>query len=280
MSTDNHILRFWGVRGSTPTDDPDKAHIGGNTSCVEVRASDGAIIIFDAGTGIRTLGHKIAREHDSAYEINLFLSHTHWDHILGLPFFEPMHQSFATINIYGPERAGLSLEKSILGLFQSPYFPLGPEDIEAKLTFTELNTGQTTFGNGYTMASSPHPHPNGALSYRLTLGNRHIVFITDIEHTKDKLSSAAVEISKDADILIHDAHFTVEDLPAHRSWGHSSWEAGTQVAKLAGAQSVYLFHFSPDYSDEDIDAMERAAQADFANTFASHQGLTVEISPS
>ena len=273
-------MRFWGVRGSTPTDDPDKTDVGGNTSCVEVRANDGSYIIFDAGTGIRNLGHQIAKEHDSAYEINLFLSHTHWDHILGFPFFAPIHQSFATVNIYGPERAGLSLEKSILGLFQTPYFPFGPDDIQANITFTELNSSETTLGSGFTMASSPHPHPNGALSYRLALGNRTIVFVTDVEHTKDNLSKGVIEISKDADFLIHDAHFTAEDLPEHRSWGHSSWEECIEVAKQAGAQIVYLFHFSPDYSDETIAIMERTAQSEFANTFASRQGLTIEISPS
>ena len=279
MSKNKHIVKFGGVRGSIPTDDPDKTHFGGNTSCVEVTTVDGTHIIFDSGTGIRAIGNDIAAQHESAYEIFLFLSHTHWDHILGLPFFAPIHQSFATIRIFGPERANISLEKSVWGLFQSPYFPLAPDDIEANITFTELNTGVQSITDTYSVASSPHPHPNGALSYRLNLGERSLAFITDIEHTKDHLVPAVVEICKDVDILIHDSHFTPEDLPEHNSWGHSSWQEATAVASRSGAKKLFLFHFSPNYSDEDVYAMEKRARQEFPNTVAAYQGLIEEITP-
>ena len=278
MSRDSHTITFWGVRGSIATDDPDKTHFGGNTSCVEVNAHDGSHIIFDSGTGIRSLGNRIADEHDSEYEINLFLSHTHWDHILGFPFFAPIHQSFANINIYGPRRSGASLEKLVLGLFQPPYFPLTPEDIEAHVSFTEIDTGSVKIGDNVTVFSNPHPHPNGALGYRLEIGERSVVFITDIEHSKGNLVESVVELSQGADILIHDSHFTPEDLPEHKTWGHSSWEECTALANQAGVKQLYLFHFSPNYSDDDIYAIEKRARKEFANTSAAHQGLTVELS--
>ena len=277
MSRDSHVIKFWGVRGSIPTDDPDKTHIGGNTSCVEVSPQDGSIIIFDSGSGIRSLGLRIADEHDSEYDIHLFLSHTHWDHILGFPFFAPIHQSFANVHIYGPRRTGVSLEKSVLGLFKSPYFPLTPDDIEAKVTFTELDTGSVKIGENITLFSNPHPHPNGALGYRLEMGAQSIVFITDIEHTKDNLVESVLELCQDADILIHDSHFSAEDLPAHASWGHSSWQEGTAVANQSGVKQLYLFHFSPNYSDDDIYAIVEQARADFANTAAAYQGLSVTL---
>ena len=277
MSKNKHIMKFGGVRGSIPTDDPDKTHFGGNTSCIEVEAADGTHIIFDAGTGIRAVGDSIASQHDSAYEIFLFLSHTHWDHILGLPFFAPIHQSFATIHIFGPERANVSLEEAVWGLFQPPYFPLAPDDIQAQLTFTELNTGVQSIADGYTVSSSPHPHPNGALSYRLNMGDCSLAFITDIEHTKDDLVPAVLEICKDVDILIHDSHFTAEDLHNHPSWGHSSWQECTAVASQSGAKKLFLFHFSPDYSDDQVYAMEKLARQEFSNTVAAYQGLTEEL---
>ena len=277
MSRNSHDIKFWGVRGSIATDDPDKTHFGGNTSCVEVSPNDDSIIIFDSGSGIRSLGNRIAEEHDSDYEINLFLSHTHWDHILGFPFFAPIHQPFAKINIHGPRRTGVSLEKSVLGLFQSPYFPLNPDDIQAEINFKELDTGSVKLSEDVTMFSNPHPHPNGALGYRLEMGAQSVVFITDIEHTKDNLVESVVNLSRDADILIHDSHFSAEELPAHKTWGHSSWETCTAIANEAGVKQLYLFHFSPNYSDDDVNAMVDRARADFANTAAAHQGLSVTL---
>jgi phosphoribosyl 1,2-cyclic phosphodiesterase len=272
-----HRLRFWGVRGSIPTADADKSYIGGDTSCVEVTPADGTRIIFDGGTGIRGLGNDIAREHDQPYDIHLFLSHTHWDHIIGLPFFAPMHQPHARIHFYGPERAGEPLDKAVLGLFQSPYFPLYPKDIQAELTFTELKNGHREFGNGIRIDFAPHPHPNGAISFRLDVGGTIITYVTDIEHTKDRLVPSVMELSHDADVLIHDSHFHLEDLPTHRQWGHSSWAECTEIAKLAKVKHLFLFHYSPNYTDHDVLDMEDRAKRVFPNTTAAYQGLAVEL---
>lgn len=277
MKHKNHKLLFWGVRGSIPTADHDKGKIGGNTSCIEITTADDTHIILDSGTGIRTHGNDLARQHDSAYDVHLFLSHTHWDHIIGFPFFAPIHQSHAHITIYGPKRAGRSLEQIIYGLFQAPYFPLVSTDIKAKITFVELDQGRQSFAKGCTIHYAPHPHPNGALSYRLDLGGKIVTYITDIEHTKDRLVPSVIELSRDADILIHDCHFNEDDLPNHRTWGHSSWEECVMVAQQAQAKHLYLFHFSPNYSDNDIWDMERVARQKFPETTAAHQGLILKI---
>jgi ribonuclease Z len=277
VSNETHRLRFWGVRGSIPTADTDKYRIGGDTACVEFAPSNGVHVIFDGGTGIRGLGNIIGREHDAAYDIHIFLSHTHWDHIIGLPFFAPIHQPFANIILYGPKRASNSLEKTIQGLFTSPYFPLEPDDIRAHLTFVELEKGRLEFANGLIAECAPHPHPNGAMSYRIEVENFAVAYVTDIEHTKGRLVPSVLGLSKGADALIHDSHFHREDLPLHRSWGHSSWEEGTEVARKAGVKKLFLFHYSPNYSDYDVFDMEQRARKAFPDTTAAYQGLTVNF---
>ncbi|UCD37988.1 MAG: MBL fold metallo-hydrolase [Fidelibacterota bacterium] len=277
MKNATHTLRFWGVRGSIPTADTDKYRIGGDTSCVEFAPSEGTHIIFDGGTGVRGVGNAIGREHEKPYDIHLFLSHTHWDHIIGLPFFAPIHQSFAHIHLYGPKRAGNSLEHTIQGLFSPPFFPLRLTDIQAKITFVELEPGRHEFANGFVVECAPHPHPNGAMSYRVEAGDLAIAYITDIEHTKDRLVPSVLKLSRGVDALIHDSHFHCEDLPSHRSWGHSSWVECTEVALKAGVKKLFLFHFSPNYSDEDVFDMEQRARNVFPDTTAAYQGLTVEF---
>ncbi len=272
-----HLLRFWGVRGSIPTADQEQLLIGGNTSCVELTTADGSHIIFDSGTGIRGLGNHIARLHNEPYDIHLFLSHTHWDHIIGIPFFAPLHQPFAKIHVYGPERANEPLDQAILALFKSPYFPLHFSKLKALLTFKELSEGEVVFGHGFKVKYAPHPHPNGALSYRLEVNGRVITYVTDIEHTKDRLVKSVIELSREADVLIHDCQFHKDDLPAHRSWGHSSWEECTRVAQEAGVKELFLFHFDPNYTDYDVLDMERRAQAVFPHTTAARQGMALEI---
>ncbi|MCH8023457.1 MAG: MBL fold metallo-hydrolase [Candidatus Marinimicrobia bacterium] len=272
-----HLLRFWGVRGSIPTADPEQSLIGGNTSCVELTTADGSHIIFDGGTGLRGLGNHIGRQHNKPYEVHLFLSHTHWDHIMGIPFFAPLHQSFAKIHIYGPERASEPLSEAVLGLFRAPYFPLHYSELKAHLNFIEISEGETSFGNGFKIKYAPHPHPNGAISYRLEVDGRVITYITDIEHTKDRLVKSVIELSREADVLIHDSQYHADDLPAHRSWGHSSWEECTAVAQKADVKELFLYHFDPNYSDYDVLDMERRAQVVFPHTTAARQGMTFEI---
>jgi len=273
----SHRLRFWGVRGSIPTADTDKYRIGGDTACVEFTLADGTHIIFDGGTGVRGLGNSIGRDHEDDYDIHLFLSHTHWDHIIGLPFFAPIHQPFAHIILYGPKRLENSLQQTINRLFSSPYFPLEPADIKAQLTFVELDAGRHTFANGLVVECAPHPHPNGAMSYRVEVGDFTLAYITDIEHTNGELVPSVIQLSRGADVLIHDSHFHREDLPSHRSWGHSSWEECTQVALQAAVKRLFLFHYSPNYSDYDVFDMENRARKVFPGTRAAYQGLTVEF---
>lgn len=265
------------MRGSVPTADADKIRVGGNTACVEFSPGDGTHIIFDAGTGIRPLSNNIARDNEKPYEVHLFLSHTHWDHIIGLPFFAPIHQTHAHLIIYGPKRAGIRLKDVIEGLFRSPYFPLSPGDLEARISYVELEPGRHPFGNGHIVECALHPHPDGAMSYRVEAEGVAVVYITDIEHTKDKLVPAVLEISRDANVLIHDSHFNREDLPAHRSWGHSSWEESVGVAQSAGVKHLILFHFSPNYSDDDVFDMEQRARKAFPNSTAAYQGLTIDL---
>ncbi len=277
MKNEIHQLRFWGVRGSIPTADSDKDRIGGDTSCVEFAPANGTHIVFDGGTGIRGLGNHIGRLHNTSYDIHLFLSHTHWDHIIGLPFFAPLHQPFANILIYGPKRAGNSLESNIRCLFTAPFFPLELDKINANLTFIELDTGRYNFSDGAVVHCTSHPHPNGAMSYRVEVGGITVAYVTDIEHHKEKLVPSVVELCRDADALVHDSHFHREDLPFHRSWGHSSWEECTTLAREARVKSLYLFHYSPNYTDFDVFDMEQRAREDFPHTTAAYQGLTVDF---
>ena len=274
---DKHRIKFWGVRGSFPSPDRDKIEVGGHSSCVEVRTADNELIVFDMGTGFVPLGNAILKEKNPSKSAHIFISHYHWDHILGYLGFAPFFNDSFTCNIYG-KKDKMSIDEIFKYIHNYTFWPVDTPMYKAKFnryTFPEEDGLQIS--DSIRMTAARHVHPNGANSYRLEIGNTVIVYCTDIEHPDGQLSQNAIDIAKDADILIKDAHFTDEELPAHKNWGHSSWQQAVAVAKKANVKQLVLFHHSPTHDDATVFQIEKDAKALFKNTIAAREGLEINL---
>jgi len=273
-------IKFWGVRGSNPTPDKDKMHYGGDTSCVEIRTKNNDLIILDMGTGLRNLGKQILEDQSYGDEINIFLSHYHWDHIMGFFYFAPLYDSRFTINIYG-YNAKTPINTLSNTLTNKNFWPVDKDAYQAKINFIEMpkssNEQKSITVNKTNIYYSIHPHPNGTNSFKVETDNKKIVYITDCEHPEGSLNENVVNIATECDFLIHDSHFTIQDLSLHKGWGHSSWKQCVDVAITSRAKQLCLFHFSPNYDDEKIKEIEMNAQKKFINTVAVYQGLVIDI---
>ena len=268
-------VKFWGTRGSNPTPDNNKIKYGGDTSCVEVRTYENDAIILDMGTGIRNLGKQILNDPEYPKTLHIFLSHYHWDHIMGFLSFAPLFNADYTINIYG-ENSNTSIDDLPNILFKSDFWPVNLNMIDATLSLKSFNGGSININNTK-VSFAVHGHPNGANSYKIENNNSSIIYTTDCEHPVGSLNPNVVAISKDADILIHDAHFTIKDLVDHKGWGHSSWKQAVDVAIQSKTKKLILFHHSPDYSDEQVSEIETNAKQKFPNTISAYQGLSIDF---
>jgi phosphoribosyl 1,2-cyclic phosphodiesterase len=277
-------ITFWGVRGSIPTPGPETVEIGGNTSCVEVRAGK-AILIFDGGTGLRLLGKKLIAE--MPLQAHIFFSHVHWDHIQGFPFFDPAFVSGNSIHLYGGNNVSRTLEETLAGQMDHPSFPVHLQEMGAKMTFNDLFEGQALEidaggGTKVRITTGRGNHPNGVWAYRVEYEGKSIVYATDTEHyavTDPKL----LKLSKGADVLVYDSQYTPEEYLGmvgggpKVGWGHSTFEAAATLAKAAGAKQLVLFHHDPMQDDASVREKERRAKALFANAIAAYEGLTIDL---
>lgn len=272
---------FWGVRGSVPTPGLQTVRIGGNTSCVEV-VCDRTRVVFDAGTGLRPLGSSLVGE--SPLTLHLFLSHVHWDHIQGFPFFAPAFISGNTLHIYGAASSRGTIESTMAGQMEFPNFPVKLGQLAGDLVFHDIRAGdEIDLGGGVTVRCAPGTHPGGVLAYRLDYAGRSVVYATDTEHHARQIDRRLVELATGADVFIYDSMYTPEEYDGQldgRSrvgWGHSTFVEGARIAEAAGVANYVLFHHDPDQRDEDVDEKERRARELFPRTLAAYEGLTLEV---
>jgi len=268
-------IKFWGVRGSHPTPDIDKVNFGGDTSCIEVSFGN-ELIILDMGSGIRNLGDAMLKNKNTPKTVHIFLSHFHWDHIVGFLNFKPLFDSSFTFNIYGTN-PNTDIKNITKKLLDPTLWPVSLEMLKAKINFINLDENHLKINDRLVVEHTQHSHPNGATSYKISKNNFSILYTTDCEHTNNILNKNVIKIANNADIMIHDSHFTDEDLLNHVGWGHSSWKNAVDVAKIANVKKLILFHFSPEYNDEKISKIESKAKQSFENTIASKQGLKIEL---
>lgn len=271
-------VRFWGVRGSIPSPGPDTAEVGGNTSCVEVLCDD-TRIVFDAGTGIRKLGEMMARE-PGPRRLTLLLSHLHWDHIQGLPFFTPAYMPDTELSLYGPGGSGAVLRDVLLQQMNTPVFPVHLDDLPSKLQLRGVRPGVAFDVGPARVKASKQNHPGGVLAYRVDHGGRSVVYATDNEHYAC-VDPSLCALARDADILIYDAQYTPEEYrgeagPSRVGWGHSTFEAGAELARAANVGTLVLFHHDPSRSDQAIEALEQRARALFPHTIAARESFVLE----
>ncbi|HAV63910.1 MAG TPA: hypothetical protein DCY13_16285 [Verrucomicrobiales bacterium] len=300
----NNFLRFWGVRGSIPTPGPATLFYGGNTSCVEVRA-DGEIIILDAGSGIRPLGLHLASEFkNTPLHLHLLISHTHWDHIQGFPFFLPAYNPVNRVNVHGYEGSRAGLESILSAQMESPYFPIGLKQMPGNIRIQEMKGFEFTIGKVGVRATFTN-HPGICMGYRLNTSTGSIAFLPDNEpfqrlrslpgHAEgDAEQSRAfarnqdqrlIDFVKDVDVLIIDAQYNDREYQKHVGWGHGCLDDVVALAVLAGVKRLFLFHHDPGHDDAEISRMVAWARQIVAEkksplrVEAAREGMEVFLKP-
>ena len=272
-------ITFWGVRGSIPTPGPATVQIGGNTSCVEVRAGK-AILIFDGGTGLRLLGKKLFKEMPlTAY---MFFSHVHWDHIQGFPFFEPAFVPGNVFHLYGGNNVSRTLEETLAGQMDHPNFPVHLGTMAAQMNFLDMTEGEPLAiddgeGGKVRVTSARGNHPQGVFAFRVEHQGKAIVYATDTEHYEGRVDEKLVKLAQGASALIYDSQYTPEEYASKKGWGHSTFEEGAKIAKLAGVEKLVLFHHDPTQTDAAVRDKETRARAVFGDVIAAYEGLTLEV---
>jgi phosphoribosyl 1,2-cyclic phosphodiesterase len=284
-------LSFWGVRGSTPTVDPATWRHGGNTPCLELTAPDGTQFILDCGTGLRVLGSRWTAPASGATEAakrnpetHILVTHYHWDHIQGVPFFAPLYSENNAFHFYSFRSKHLGRD-SLKQVFETqmamPYFPVNMSAMTAKKKFMEVSGGES-FTVGENKITARHiNHPQGCLGFRIETPGGTVVYATDNEPGDPKLDEELRELAAGADIFINDAQYTPEQLATTRKgWGHSSWREGVKVARQAGAKTLVLFHHDPDATDKMVDGLLREARDEFDSVFAASEGMVITLGSS
>jgi phosphoribosyl 1,2-cyclic phosphodiesterase len=270
-------LRFWGVRGSVPCPDADALRYGGNTACVEIRCGE-HLLILDAGTGLRQLGDALAKESQSM-EIDIFLSHCHIDHIIGLPFFAPLYRTERAVSLWGGRlESAIDIEQALRRLMSHPLFPIQVGDFCAQLKFRDFRAGETlTPRAGITVRTAPLRHPGGATGYRIEYAGRSVAYLTDTEFPDGVIDPAILSLAHSSDLVILDSTYTDEELRLHRGWGHASWQQGIQLANISNTKQLCLFHHDPRHNDAFMDAVAKAAEAARAGTIVAYEGLRIDL---
>ncbi|MEO8878340.1 MAG: MBL fold metallo-hydrolase [Polyangiaceae bacterium] len=275
----NFEIRFWGVRGSIAAPGAETARIGGNTSSVEIKCGDRRILL-DAGTGLRRLGDSLLAE-KKPVDATLLLSHFHWDHIQGLPFFVPAYLPTTTLDIVGGNVRS-SLRDALVHQMTDPVFPVRFDELGAKIKTRDVRVGDTFEIGDARVKVGKGNHPGGVFAYRIEHGGKSIVYATDTEHF------ACVDpdlraFAHGADLLIYDAQYTPEEYSgkigrSRVGWGHSTFVAATDLAREADVGKLVLFHHDPQRDDAGVEEIEGRAQELFADTVAAREGMTIALS--
>jgi phosphoribosyl 1,2-cyclic phosphodiesterase len=285
-------IQFWGTRGSIPSPGPHTVRYGGNTPCVELRTDSGRLVILDAGTGLRELGRSLVERAGGApIRGDIFVTHAHWDHIQGLPFFGPVFQGGNRFGIWGMRSMETSIDRVVRDQMNPVVFPVTFEQLAAVIDFHEIGAESRAI-DGFIVQAIQVRHPGGALGYRFTEpgnGERALVYISDNElnagvsydhgaSTREEL----VEFARGATVLVHDTMYTDEEYDLHRGWGHSTYREAVDLALDAGVQTLVLFHHKPERTDEDVDrrlaeCREYAASRGRLQVVAAAEGLSLSI---
>ncbi|HEY7206687.1 MAG TPA: MBL fold metallo-hydrolase [Gaiellaceae bacterium] len=278
-------LTIWGCRGSIPTPGPETVEHGGNTSCVEVSLPDGTLLVLDAGTGIRTLGHELAARRTK--HVHLLLTHLHLDHIEGLRFFAPLWQEQVSVDIWGPPSTTKPLRDRIARSFSPPLFPIDLRDLPPRVAFHDVPRQPWRIG-GATLTAALVAHPGPTVGYRIEAEGASVAYLPDHEpalvgairdRSRDWISGAS--IAQHADLLVHDAQYFAEEYGDRVGWGHSSVDDAAAYSSAVSAKRLVLFHHDPDHSDEALERLEARARAllgpNGAEPTLAREGMVLEV---
>lgn len=271
------LIKFYGTRGSIPICEKEFQTYGGNTPCVMVK-SNNVIGILDAGTGIRNLGIDILNCYEKECDnIHILFSHFHWDHIQGFPFFQPAYDPDRKIiiNAIGQNDKFHKFGKILENQMREEYFPIPMQQMGANIKYEQIDY-EDFLGEDYKVKSSRHIHPGGAYTYRIESEGKSVVYATDVEHANG-IDERVVNISQDADLLIHDSHYTDEELKSKKGWGHSSWEQAVEVAQRANVKRLILTHHNPDHDDNFLSQIEKESMKKFPNVQLARDNMEIEL---
>jgi phosphoribosyl 1,2-cyclic phosphodiesterase len=286
-------VRFWGTRGSIPSPGARTVQYGGNTPCVELRTKDDWLVILDAGTGIRELGRTLmGSSNGSPIRGDIFLTHAHWDHIQGFPFFAPIFAKGNHFRIWGAKTLETSIDRVVRDQMSPVVFPVTFEELDATIDFEELDSGETQACTGYEVSAMAVRHPGGCLGYRFraNASDRGLVYVSDNElgaggqyDVPSDWRAQFVQWMSGAKVLVHDASYTADEYTTHRGWGHSTYSDTVQLALDAKVDTLVLYHHMPERSDEELgrrlsecEAMARNAGSAL-KVIAAAEGMTLEI---
>jgi phosphoribosyl 1,2-cyclic phosphodiesterase len=277
-------LTIWGCRGSVPTPGPDTIVYGGNTSCVELALEDGAVVVLDAGSGIRPLGFELLAR--GTRRIHLFLTHLHLDHLEGLRFFAPLWDERVTLDVWGPPSPVLSLRERILRAFSPPLFPVDFRDVPARVTFHDL-LGEPWMAGPISLAADLVLHPGPTVGFRIETGKSSIAYLPDHEpalagiHSKPSEWISGAALAREADLLLHDSQYFENEYEKRIGWGHSSVADAVAFAHVVGARKLVLFHHEPEHSDHSLLRLEDRAREldgrDGSSPTLAREGATFEL---
>ncbi len=271
-------IKFWGVRGSIPCPSPNHIAIGGNTSCVEVSCG-GTRIILDSGTGIRNLGHWLKRK--NVKHATMMLSHVHWDHICGFPFFSPAFRNGFSLSIMAGHLLEFGGVHNVLaGQMTTPTFPVPLDALHASLSFEDFQAG-----DNFILPANPQVkittamlnHPDGATGYRIEYNGKSLCYVTDTEHVIGKPDQNILGLIEGADLLIYDCTYTDKEFDGKIGWGHSTWQEGVRLSQAANVKNLAIFHHDPDYEDRFMERVESDARMMWNGAILAREHMRINL---
>jgi phosphoribosyl 1,2-cyclic phosphodiesterase len=271
-------VRFWGVRGTIPCPGPSTLRYGGNTACIEMRCG-GKRLIFDAGSGIRALGKEMVKNGERV-DSHLFFTHTHIDHVVGLPFFRPAYDARNRLQFWSGHLTGQghSLTEVLHQLMQPPFFPVPLDIMHACIGFNDFVPGTAIEpGEGIVVRTAALNHPGGAVAYRVEHEGRTACYVTDTEHVPGSPDRNVLELIAGADLVIYDCTYTDEEYQRFQGWGHSTWQEGVRLCEQAGAGRLIAFHHDPDHDDEAMDRIAAALEQARPGSLVAREGMVIEL---
>ena len=276
MSDKSFRIRLWGTRGSLPVSGRQFRAFGGNTICVEMQCGPHRLL-FDAGSGLREAGDALLAE--GVADIDIFFSHFHYDHVIGLPYFVPLYKSRAAVTLWsghmGPK---MTTREMVRQLMRPPWFPVEPDICSARVETRDFHPGDVLHPRpGITIRTANLVHPGGAVGYRVEWGGRSVVMVTDTEHTPDIFDPVVLKLIDGCDLFLYDCTYLDSEMERYRGYGHSSWQQAVRLANEAGVGKLFLYHHDPEHDDDEMDRIAEAAARMRPGTMVAREGLAIDL---
>jgi phosphoribosyl 1,2-cyclic phosphodiesterase len=277
MSKSQMRVRFWGVRGSIACPGSSTIRYGGNTPCIEVRCGE-HVLVFDAGTGLRPLGLELIKD-KNVRNVDIFITHCHLDHVVGLPFFAPLFRKGYRVRVWaGNLLPANSIERVMRMLMSSPLFPIQIEIFKAAIEFHDFRSGDVLRPHeNVVLRTAPLDHPDGSNGYRLEYGGRTFALVSDTEGFPGKCDNDLLSLADHADLAVYDATYTEDEIVSRIGWGHSTWLRGIRLAEKANVKQLCLFHHDPSHDDDFMDTLAAEANDVRAGTVTAREGQIIDL---